>query len=203
MTRSRLTAAAAPWMSLLVLLSSASLVVLRPDRWLVWLAALPVLVTGWVVWLVAPRAARPSAPAGTLLDAASAADQIRPAITFAGLVLLIPLLLALTTELGLLEVATRVTVSTRLTGVLAGLVLAAYANVLPKHLTPLSAQRCGSAEVQAYRRFAGWSFVLAGVSSAIVWVTAPLASAAVISIGFVGTGLVLVVLRYLRLRTAR
>lgn len=196
MTGSRFTSLLAPWITVLVLACSAFLWVLRPEgRW-AWLAAALVLPAGWLGLLLRRRA-------GALAADSPGVEGVRTAITLGGVVLLAPLVLTLAAELGWVEPATRAGAAARLPGVLVGLVLAGYANVLPRRLTPLAARGCAPAEVQAYQRFAGWVFVLAGLASAVVWLTAPIGRAALVSVFVVGTGLLLVVLRYLRLASRR
>ena len=84
----------------------------------------------------------------------------------------------------------------RLLGVLLGLVVAGYANLVPKALAALTRMRCDPAADQAVRRFTGWSLALGGVAYAVTWAVAPLALAAVIAGGFLGGALLLVILRF-------
>ncbi|MCZ6894867.1 MAG: hypothetical protein O7H40_12605 [Gammaproteobacteria bacterium] len=63
----------------------------------------------------------------------------------------------------------------RVWGVVIGAVLVVMGNVLPKILRPLAAQRCSESKTQSIQRFAGWSFVLAGLAYAIVWMVLPVA----------------------------
>ena len=92
------------------------------------------------------------------------------------------------------------TLSHRLFGALAGLVVAVYANAIPKALTPLARMRCNPLGEQELQRFAGWSLVVGGVGYAIAWLVAPIDKAAYIAMGVLGAALLLVIVRYLRMR---
>jgi hypothetical protein len=86
----------------------------------------------------------------------------------------------------------------RLTGVLLGLVVVVYANVIPKSLVALGRMRCDPAREQAARRFAGWSMVLGGLGySAAAW-WAPLASMHLIGGAILAVALAAAILRCLR-----
>ena len=86
----------------------------------------------------------------------------------------------------------------RLFGALSGFVVAAYANALPKALTPIARMRCSPVAEQALRRFAGWSLVVGGVGFAVAWLLAPIGVAASIAMAVLGAALLLVIVRFLR-----
>ncbi len=88
-------------------------------------------------------------------------------------------------------------VGQRLFGILCGLLVIAYANVVPKTLVPLVRLRGDPAREQALRRFAGWSLLLGGLVYALAWLLAPLQYARAIAIAGLGTATLLVVLRCL------
>jgi hypothetical protein len=71
--------------------------------------------------------------------------------------------------------------SHRMVRALTGLVLAYIGNSIPKTLTPLDRLCCDPARVQAFQRWSGWIWLLAGVGYAIVWLVAPLDLATPIS----------------------
>jgi hypothetical protein len=77
-----------------------------------------------------------------------------------------------------------------------GALVVFYSNYVPKKLTPLAAMRCNPATEQALRRFAGMSMVLGGVAYMLVWMFAPLGSAALVGGAVVATALLLVVIRF-------
>lgn len=82
--------------------------------------------------------------------------------------------------------------SERAMGVLLGIVLIICGNFIPKTLEPLATQRCEPSRLQSLQRFAGWTFVLAGLGYAIVWLTFPIDRANGVAMAIVATGLVLV-----------
>lgn len=61
--------------------------------------------------------------------------------------------------------------------VLIGLMLAGYANIMPKQLGPTRGSLRADAAAQAALRAGGWSLTLAGVAYAALWAFAPLAIA--------------------------
>ena len=84
--------------------------------------------------------------------------------------------------------------------VMIGLILAAYANVMPKDIGPWRSSAEATARAQSLLRVAGWSMTLAGLIYAGLWAFAPLAVAdiaatavvavaLVITIGYAGTAL--------------
>lgn len=92
----------------------------------------------------------------------------------------------------------------RLLGVMMGLVVAFYANAVPKALSPLILMRCDPAAEQAMRRFTGWSLTLGGAAYAVTWLIAPVPIAKVLSTSLLGVALLLVVARVgLRIRKGK
>ena len=86
--------------------------------------------------------------------------------------------------------------ASRLLGILLGLVVAGYANTVPKALAPLTQVRCDPAAEQAVRRVTGWSMALGGLAYAVTWAIAPLAYATPISAGLLGGAALLAVVRF-------
>lgn len=92
----------------------------------------------------------------------------------------------------------------RLLGVMMGLVVAFYANAVPKALSPLWRMHCDPAAEQAMRRFVGWTLTLGGAAYAVTWLIAPVPLAKVISTSLLGAALLLVVARIaLRIRKGK
>lgn len=83
-------------------------------------------------------------------------------------------------------------VSQRLIQVAIGVVLVISGNVVPKQLDKLSDDGCEPSRVQARKRLAGWTFVLAGLAYAIIWIVAPIDRAPMISMCVVGGAVLLV-----------
>ena len=76
----------------------------------------------------------------------------------------------------------------RWTMILTGLMLAFYANAIPK-----SAKPAPSARVLTLQRVSGWTMVLAGLAYAAVWAFIPMANAADVSSAAVGLAVVWVI----------
>jgi hypothetical protein len=83
----------------------------------------------------------------------------------------------------------------RLLGVTMGLVVAFYANAVPKALSPLILMRCDPAAEQAMRRFTGWCLALGGAAYAVTWLIAPVPIAKIVATSLLGAALLLVVAR--------
>jgi hypothetical protein len=77
--------------------------------------------------------------------------------------------------------------------VLIGLILAAYANLMPKDIGPWRSSAEAMARAQSALRVGGWVMTLAGLTYAGLWAFAPLAVAAVASVAVVATALVITV----------
>jgi hypothetical protein len=73
----------------------------------------------------------------------------------------------------------------RLSMIASGLLIAFYGNVIPKLVLR-------SAQARSARRFAGWAFVLSGLTCAVVWALAPIAVAKPVSIAMIASTVVLV-----------
>ena len=91
----------------------------------------------------------------------------------------------------------------RISGILCGLVLAAYGNVIPRRLVRYEPDSARPARRQAALRFAGWAFVLAGLANALIWAFAPSTGMALWSMVPIAAAVALVMLRCLRQRTER
>ena len=81
-----------------------------------------------------------------------------------------------------------------------GLFIAFTGNTLPKTLTPLSRLRCDPSRMQAVQRIAGWTWMLAGIGYAFVWLVAPIEVAKPASTALVVAALLIVLTQMLRLR---
>ena len=95
---------------------------------------------------------------------------LRLGVVFAGLMLSAGLGGKLAVAFGVLESPD---LSQRITMALTGVFLAVIGNAMPKMLTPLSAH-CDGAKTQAFNRFAGWTWFMAGLTHAMVWLVLPL-----------------------------
>jgi hypothetical protein len=89
------------------------------------------------------------------------------------------------------------------TMVIFGLFFALTGNAMPKTLTPLAALQCNPAKVQAFQRFAGWTWVLTGLVFAMVWLVMPVGVARPASVGLLVVAMVAIVTQIVRLRASR
>jgi hypothetical protein len=129
-----------------------------------------------------------------------AGDSIRRGIVFAGLILVIVLSMKLATAMGVIEDAD---LSRRATMAILGAFFVVTGNAMPKTLTPLSALQCDAARVQAFQRFAGWTWVLTGLAFAIVWLALPVDLAKPVSLVLLTSGMLTIVWQVVRLRRTR
>ena len=86
----------------------------------------------------------------------------------------------------------------RVTMVLLGLYFVVSGNALPRRFTARAALRPNAARIQAGQRFAGWTFVLAGLAVALAWVVLPPDAAEPLSVAFLVGGSLTVFVRTLR-----
>jgi len=81
----------------------------------------------------------------------------------------------------------------RLMQVMIGLILAAYANLMPKDIGRWHASARAAARSQSVLRVGGWSLTLAGLGYAGLWTIAPIAFADVASIVIVAIAMLVTV----------
>ena len=86
----------------------------------------------------------------------------------------------------------------RVTMVLLGLYYVVSGNALPRRFTARAAQRPNAARTQAVQRFAGWTFVLAGLAFALAWIVLPTDVAEPLSVAFLLGGSLTVFVRSYR-----
>ncbi len=167
--------------------------ILKPERAVAWGASLVLLVCMMVVLRMASRRLRSE-------ETGRASRQIQAAIVFAALMMTLALGGRLANALGLwsdLDFARRGMM------VILGVFLAFIGNALPKTLTPLSALQCDPARVQAFQRFAGWTWVLTGLGYAMVWILLPMSAAQPTSLVLLVGGMLAVAAQVVRLRWSR
>ncbi|MGC2161302.1 MAG: hypothetical protein WA634_05285 [Silvibacterium sp.] len=141
---------------------------LRPDHALSWALALIVIGCMGLAWF---RASRRSAEYGVR---GKREDSIRAAIVFAALMLLVSLGSRLAIASG---VSSSPDFARRAVMAIAGAFLAFTGNAIPKMFTPLASLDCDPARAQAARRFAGWTWVLAGAAVCVAWLALPIVPA--------------------------
>jgi hypothetical protein len=115
--------------------------------------------------------------------------RLFPAIALAALIIAAALALGYAGDAGWIGEET----GRRTMQVLIGLMLAAYANMMPKQLGRPRGSPRAEAAAQAALRVGGWSMTLAALAYAGLWAFAPLNIADVASIAVVGGALVLTV----------
>ena len=86
----------------------------------------------------------------------------------------------------------------RVTMVLLGLYYVVSGNALPRRFTARAAQRPNAESIQARQRFAGWTFVLAGLAFALAWIVLPTDVAEPLSLAFLLGGSLMVLVRTMR-----
>ncbi|MDP9193830.1 MAG: hypothetical protein M3P06_19220 [Acidobacteriota bacterium] len=129
-----------------------------------------------------------------------ASDEIRNAIVFAGLIMLIPLSAKLAAAFGAIDDGE---VSKRVTMAILGAFFVFTGNAIPKTLTPLSSLQCDGARMQAFQRISGWTWVLTGLAYALAWLTLPLDLAKPVSVALMMAGMLVIITQIVRLRRTR
>jgi len=128
-----------------------------------------------------------------------AADSVMVGIVFAGLMLASSLGLKLATTLG---ATSRSDLAQRMLMVILGAFFTFTGNALPKTLTPLTA-KCDGTRVQTFQRFAGWTWVLTGLTFATAWLVLPVHLAQPVSLVLLLGGMLIIGMRIVRLRRTR
>jgi hypothetical protein len=129
-----------------------------------------------------------------------ATDAVRRGIVFAALIMATALGARLAYALGAIADAD---LSRRWPMVLIGVYFVFTGNALPKTLTPLTALRCDPARVQTVQRWAGWTWVLSGLTVAGAWLTLPLDLANALSVAAIGGGVLVVLATIVSVRWTR
>jgi hypothetical protein len=164
----------------------------QPQHASVWATTLVLLA----VMMLAAFAVRRSQNGAAWLRAA---DSVTSGIVFAGLMLASSLGLKLATALGVMS---RSDLAQRLLMVILGAFFTFTGNALPKTLRPLAA-KCDEARVQAFQRFAGWTWVLTGLTFATAWLVLPVHLAQPVSLVLLLGGMLIIVTQIVRLRRTR
>jgi len=185
----------ARWIGAALLLADsivlAALWMLQPERasrWVTSAAALAIMALLLVVVSRRTTIGKPSA------------EPIARAIAFAALMLMVSFAASLA---GALDVADASELARRGAMVILGVFLASIGNAMPKTLTPLAALQCDPARVQAFQRFAGWTWVLTGLGFAAAWIALPIETARPASVALIVVCMLLIATQLLRLRRTR
>lgn len=150
------------------------------------------------LWLIAGLAMPLLWTAAELLNRDKA--ELRFSVAAAAVMIALSLGVFAARAAGLIDEA-RSDVGLRLAGVVSGLVIAAFGNVIPKKLVRFDP--ADPARKLALQRFTGWVIVLAGLANALVWAIAPMDRAALWSMVPLVAALALVLVRCTRWRKAR
>ncbi len=155
---------------------------LKPEQaphWMLGMAAMAV------IWLVAALVGEFGS------KSESQKRYIAMSATLAGVILAVALGMAIVDVDG----SNGHVLTSRLSGILSGLVLAVIGNAGPKVTEVLKPGCFSTAEGMAVKRFIGWTFVLAGLAYALLWGFAPIPMAEDASIPLVTGSLLLALAR--------
>ena len=170
----------------------------RPAAALAWAAVIVIAVV-----MVAVQRFWQHASSGSSGDAALArsADSVASAVVFGALMLIIPLALTLARAYGVVDDPNNGV--QRTTMIMIGAYLAVTGNAMPRMLPPTSSLPCGGARVQAFQRFAGWTWALCGLGLAMTGLALPIDAMPPISMALVATAITVTIVQLLRLRKPR
>ena len=168
----------------------------KPEAGLAWTAPLAMFAVMFAALRLSRRAVRSTAD-GTALRGL---DWIATGVVFGALMMGIPLALTLARSYGVVDDPD---LGRRSTGVLTGAFLVMLGNIMPKTLPSLSSMQCNGARQQAFQRFAGWTWVLCGLGSAIGWLALSIDSAEIATTVLVVAAMVVTIVQVLRLRRPR
>ena len=166
----------------------------RPDAAWAWSAAIVMCVV-----MVAVRRHSQLALRRSSGDAASARSlaSVTGAVVVGGLVMIIPLAATLGHAYGVVDDPDS---GRRITMIILGAYLVVTGNVIPKTVATASSMQCSGARLQAFQRFAGWTWVLCGLGFSTAWLALPIDAAKSVSTALVVSAMVVTIVRLLRLR---
>lgn len=169
----------------------------RPAAAWAWAAAIGMLLVMVAVRWRSQRAFR-----GSSGDAAAVRTlaSLTGAIVVGGLLMIIPLAVTLAHAYGVVDDPDS---GRRMTMIILGAYLVVTGNAIPKHLATASSTLCDGARMQAFQRFAGWTWVLCGLGFAIAWLALPIDAAQSVSMILMATAMIVTVVRLLRLRRSQ
>ena len=132
-------------------------------------------------------------------EAASARSvtSVNGAVVFGALMMIIPLALTLAHAYGVVDDPDSMR---RTTMIMIGAYLAMTGNAMPRMLPPSSSMACAASRVQAFQRFAGWTWALCGLGFAMTWLALPIDAATPISMSLVAVSTIVTIVLLLRLR---
>jgi hypothetical protein len=155
---------------------------LDPARGLIWLTGVGMMAAAWLAAGLAMRprriCAQTDAQRGFLVLS----------VLFAGVMLAIALGMALAKRVGFESDE----MGHRIFGVICGVFLVVMGNTIPKVLGPLAGKTCSPARLQSLQRFAGWTFVGAGLGYLAAWIFLPISLAEPMATAFCAVAVILV-----------
>jgi len=159
----------APGLLVLSTLLAAANWYLAPERAPGWFMSVLVLagltaVLLLVVW-------RPSGEPDPTPAERKTADSLRSGVAWAGMMIVVSLAGKLAVSLG---AALDANFAQRALMAVIGAFLVFTGNALPKTLSPLISMTCDPARMQAFQRFAGWTWVLTGLVLSLSWLALPI-----------------------------
>jgi len=157
----------------------------NPEKVIGWSIGIGFMLLGWVI-VALILSKRPLSTFGK--------DERRyfsASIIAAGLIIATAMGLKLLANLTTLDLS----LVERFWGVTMGAVLIVMGNMMPKILSPLTHQHCAHRKAQSVQRFAGWSFVLAGLAYAAAWLVLPEQQAGTVATLICLFSVILVILR--------
>ena len=120
------------------------------------------------------------------------AGEPRTALVFAAFMLAVPLGAKLVSRLGWADAGD---LPQRAVMALAGVYFMHLGNAFPKSLAPVAGLHGDSAGAQVFRRFAGWTWALTGLSLSAVWLLLPTELAGTLTLCMVPAAMLLIAVR--------
>lgn len=130
---------------------------------------------------------------------ATSAPEIRVALVLAALMLAAAGVARLAPRFGWSDTAS---FQQRALMILLAAFLVLTGNTIPKRLTSLACVRMNAARTQSFFRFAGWTWVLAGLAFGAAWLALPLSTARVTTLLVVPLAFAALAIRWWRLAAA-
>ena len=185
----------APGLLVLSTLLAAANWYLEPERRTAWITSGIVLGALALVLILVARSSSTAENASP--EARRSANSIRVGVTYAGLMVVVSLGAKLATALG---AAVDADFSRRALMAVLGAFLVFTGNSVPKTLAPLVSVTCDAGRLQAFQRFAGWTWVLTGLALALGWLALPVNLAESGTFVLVPASMLLLVVQVVRLR---
>jgi len=168
----------------------------RPDQAQAWAIGIGVFVVMLAVsqgWQLAFRRASKDVVKAAL---AKTVAIVNNGVVFGALLTIVPLAMKLAHAYGFVDDPNGLN---RAITIISGLCLVAMGNAIPRWLPPVSTMQGHGADVQAFQRSAGWTWVLCGLGFVMAWLALPPDEAGPVSIALVGAAMIVTVLQLLRL----